>query len=141
MFILFVLLGLGFPVFTVSQTTTTAVPLECPGGSVAYQDIAVVYEISFYPDNTSLALSQQIANAISTTLFSGPTYQYFDDNTRITQITPIPFPKTVSYNTWSYLYNYGVVKSQADLADFLAKQVNVGSSGFFHHQTDSTISE
>ena len=137
----FVLL-LSFPTFIYSQAPTTTGPLGCPGGGVAYQDIAILYELSYYPDNTTLTFSQQIANAIAAQLFAGPTYQYFDANgVRATQITPIAFPNTLEYNIVSDDYNYGVITSNVELTKKIGSQLHDATLGFTKHPIDSTISE
>uniref|UniRef100_A0AC34GQ44 VWFA domain-containing protein n=1 Tax=Panagrolaimus sp. ES5 TaxID=591445 RepID=A0AC34GQ44_9BILA len=133
---------LSFSNIVKSQTTLPPTSSGCPGGGVAYQDIAILYELSYFPDNSSMAFSQQISNAISSKLFSGSTYQYYqaDGITRATQITPIPFPYTMLYNPLSDYNNYGVVKSQYEFVTLLGRQLNDAQRSGANHPTESKIS-
>uniref|UniRef100_A0A914ZAM0 Uncharacterized protein n=1 Tax=Panagrolaimus superbus TaxID=310955 RepID=A0A914ZAM0_9BILA len=127
-----------------SQISSTLPPTSgCPGGGVAYQDIAILYELSYFPDNSSMAFSQQISNAISSKLFSGSAYQYYqaDGIERATRITPIPFSNTVLYNIVSDDNNYGVVQNQNGFASLLERQLNDSQRALANHPTESKISE
>jgi hypothetical protein len=129
--------------FVNSQIPTTPGPSGCPGGGIAYQDIAILYDLTFFPDNSSITFSQQIANAIGTTLFSGPAYQYYqqDGITRATQITPLPFPETSEYNILAEDYSYGGLRSDHLFKTLLQDQVRHSTINMFHHPIESKISD
>uniref|UniRef100_A0AC35GA37 VWFA domain-containing protein n=1 Tax=Panagrolaimus sp. PS1159 TaxID=55785 RepID=A0AC35GA37_9BILA len=140
MFAFLILIGL-LPSFIFSQITSSP-NNGCPGGNAIYQDIAVLYELSYFPDNSSLDYSQQIANAIYSNLFTGPAYQYFDVyEKRVTQITPIPFPVTSLYNTFGYVYNYGIIRNQTAFKEILDNQITYASLNYFKHPSSSAISD
>uniref|UniRef100_A0AC34FD14 VWFA domain-containing protein n=1 Tax=Panagrolaimus sp. ES5 TaxID=591445 RepID=A0AC34FD14_9BILA len=131
-----------FPAIFISAQITSAPNGGCPGGSIVYQDIAIIYELSYYPDNSSLDYSQEIGNAIYSKLFSGSSYQFFDVfGNRVTQITAIPFPNTVNYNLLGYLKNYAVIRNQTAFQELINNQVSFASFGYLNHPATSTISD